>query len=55
MVGEKRKICDMLDDLDARLSAVESITRRVQALNGHRDYHILDQLLRELATVSGHC
>ena len=33
MLGQKRKICDMSDELDASEAAVESIIRRIQCVN----------------------
>jgi hypothetical protein len=51
--GMKRKICDMSDELNASLVAVESILLRMQEVNDTQDYHLLPGLLRELERAAG--
>jgi hypothetical protein len=55
MIGHKRKICDMSDELNASVVAVESIILRIQSVNDPQDYHLLPGLLRELDKEAGRC
>ena len=52
MLGQKRKIFDMSDELDASVAAVESIIRRIQCVNDPQYYHLLPGLMREFTTES---
>jgi hypothetical protein len=54
MVGDNRKISEMLHELEGRLITVESIRLCIQELCGPVDYHILTELIRELDRATGH-